>query len=65
MKNCAKDQNILDRALLLMEHGYFEDADHLLTGELAQHGGDADLWMAAGLARLHRKNYRSAKSAFT
>jgi len=54
----------LDRALALLEEGRPQSADSLLTWALIEDGGNCELWMAAGLARLQRGALASARSAF-
>ena len=56
----------LGAALQLMDEGYHEAADGLLTLALAtgEGEGDPELWMAAGIARMHRGAKEAAKSAF-
>lgn len=55
---------VIERALLLMENGHFEEADLLASAELLFCGADSELWLVAGLSRLRKGNIRTALSAF-
>ena len=58
------DYSMVDRAMLLIDNGHFEEADLLVSAELLFCSGDAQLWLVAGLARFHKGNLRSARAAF-
>ena len=55
---------VLERVLLLLEHGLCEEADTLATSELLFNSTDAELWLVAGLARFQKGNLRTARTAF-
>ena len=55
---------VLERVLTLIENGLYEEADLLATSELLFNSKDAELWLAAGLARFQKGNLRTAKAAF-
>jgi hypothetical protein len=54
----------LGRAIALLDRGRSVAADQLLTAALLEDGRNADLWMAAGVARLRRGALGAARSAF-
>jgi hypothetical protein len=56
--------DILDVALDLIAAERYEAADRVLTGALLEQARRADLWLAAGIARLRRGAVRSAAAAF-
>lgn len=58
-------ETALARALELLERGRPTAADRLLTAALLVHPGEAELWLAAGIARLERGAWRSARAALT
>ncbi|MBN2719100.1 MAG: hypothetical protein JXX14_24845 [Deltaproteobacteria bacterium] len=55
---------VVDRALTLIERGFYEEADLLVSAELLFSTKDAQLWFVAGLTRFQKGNVRTARSAF-
>jgi Flp pilus assembly protein TadD len=55
---------VSERVLTLIENGLYEEADLLATSELLFNSKDAELWLAAGLARFQKGNLRTARAAF-
>jgi len=62
--NSTKERETLQNALTLLDSLRNEAADALLTTALVEQGKNANLWMAAGIARLRRGSMHGAKSAF-
>ena len=54
----------LGRGVALLDLGRPTAADEVLTAALLDDPRDADLWLAAGIARLRRGALRSARAAF-
>lgn len=54
----------LGRAIALLDAGRPNAADAELTAALLRDARNADLWLAAGVARLRRGALRPARSAF-
>jgi len=54
----------LGRAIALLDGGRPTEADAALTAALVDTPHDADLWLAAGVARLRRGAIGGAKAAF-
>ena len=58
------EDDILETALMYLDHGREEKADELLTMSLLTNPSDHCLWLAVGIVRLRRGYTARAASAF-
>ena len=59
-----RNRDPLGRAIALLDRGLPIAADETLTAALLEDARNADLWLAAGVARMRRGALGSARSAF-